>query len=135
MKREAATVLAEKLHGALASWDVDAIRSMLDEDFVAVAATAGLPLGLGGAYTGRGQMISEFWLKLGKNFAARAHPTETRPAPTCPTIRNSPEPCRSRHNSERRVRGSRCRPPRPMLHPRSPVSLPASARPLQESRR
>lgn len=73
MKREAATALVEKLYGALASWDVDAVRSMLDEDFVGTT-TAKLPLGLGGTYTGREQMISEFWLKLGKNFSARANP-------------------------------------------------------------
>ncbi|HEY5853521.1 MAG TPA: enoyl-CoA hydratase-related protein [Aldersonia sp.] len=64
---------ARTLYRALAVGDADAVSGLLAPSFVGVTA-AGLPLGLGGTYTGPESMIRDFWWRLGSVFRAQAEP-------------------------------------------------------------
>jgi 2-(1,2-epoxy-1,2-dihydrophenyl)acetyl-CoA isomerase len=62
---------AQTLYSALAHGDAETVRGLLDTEFVGETAP-GLPLGLGGTYRGRDDMIGNFWWRLGRTFRARA---------------------------------------------------------------
>lgn len=69
MDKDAAIRTLEGLYEALGSWDVDAVRAVLHPQFIG-RATEGLPLGLGGVYSGPEEMISGLWSRIGRNFVA-----------------------------------------------------------------
>jgi len=74
MNREAAIALATRLYAALATWDLPVLQEILHPDFHG-QTTAGLPLGLGGSYADRDDMLQRFWRRIGQSYIARAVPT------------------------------------------------------------
>lgn len=73
--RHNAEKLATELYAALARGDRERIGSLLHPEFQG-RTTEGLPFDLGGTYGGPERMWHEFWRQVGKNFVARAEPTE-----------------------------------------------------------
>lgn len=67
--------IALALYPALAGGDRDALDALLSPDFVG-RTTAGLPLGLGGEYTGAKAMRREFWGQIAKHYEVHAQPAE-----------------------------------------------------------
>ncbi|MEV4381816.1 enoyl-CoA hydratase-related protein [Streptosporangium sp. NPDC049644] len=74
MRLEEGERLARQLYEALAEGDRDRLADLLHPGFEG-RATEGLPLDLGGVYSGPKAMLGEFWGRIGRNFAARAEPT------------------------------------------------------------
>jgi 2-(1,2-epoxy-1,2-dihydrophenyl)acetyl-CoA isomerase len=66
--------LVERLYGALARGDRQAVADLLHPEFVATFS-AGLPFGIGGTYQCL-DAIDRGWWELGRHFAVRAHPLE-----------------------------------------------------------
>lgn len=69
--------IAERLYAALVAWDKVEITALLHPNFIG-HATEGLPLGLGGDYKGPDAMISDFWARIGRAYAAWARPDSFR---------------------------------------------------------
>lgn len=73
--RDATRKLATELYRALAEGDRRSLDGLLHSEFEG-RTTAGLPGALGGSYHGPAAMRREFWGRVGKDFVARAEPTE-----------------------------------------------------------
>lgn len=69
---------AQRLYKALEAGDAAAIDALLTPDFTGRTA-AGLPLGLGGTYTGSRAMREDFWWRVGASFRLRAEPESFEP--------------------------------------------------------
>ncbi|MFJ9562874.1 enoyl-CoA hydratase-related protein [Streptomyces fuscichromogenes] len=72
--KDTAEKLATDLYRALAEGDRERLVQLLHPGFEG-RATEGLPLGLGGTYTGPDVMMRRFWGRIAKSFDARAQPT------------------------------------------------------------
>lgn len=70
--------LVESLYKALAAGDADTATELLHPDFVG-RTTEGLPLDLGGVFSGPGEMLREFWWRIGRHYRAKAVPRQFLP--------------------------------------------------------
>ncbi|MEV6768435.1 nuclear transport factor 2 family protein [Nocardia sp. NPDC051030] len=70
--------LAAELYRALAAGDRTTLTEILHPDFTG-QITAGMPLDLGGTYTGADDMRRNFWGTLARHFHARAEPESMHP--------------------------------------------------------
>lgn len=71
------TAVVERLYGALAVGDQDALGQILASSFTG-AATADFPLGLGGSYDSPESMQRDFWWQIGRTWDARAEAEDMR---------------------------------------------------------
>ena len=67
--------LVRSLYAALADWDKERLRELLDPSFEA-ELPEGMPMGAGGRRTGAEAMIRDTWRPLGRTYAMRPEPTE-----------------------------------------------------------
>ncbi|MBB3754062.1 2-(1,2-epoxy-1,2-dihydrophenyl)acetyl-CoA isomerase [Mycolicibacterium sp. BK634] len=65
----------QRLYDALAAGDREGIDALLHPDFVGHAAE-GLPLSMGGRHVGSDAMCTNLWWRIGRNFTARAVPSD-----------------------------------------------------------
>ncbi len=77
MDSSASITLARNFYEALANGDRSRLGQLLHPKF-AGHTTEGLPLGLGGDYANADDMRRNFWGKIAKNYAAKAHPGDFR---------------------------------------------------------
>jgi 2-(1,2-epoxy-1,2-dihydrophenyl)acetyl-CoA isomerase len=68
---------AQRLYEALRGGDRDTLAVLLHPEFVG-HTTAGLPLDLGGEYSGPDEMQRDFWWRIGRHYVAEAHPDDMR---------------------------------------------------------
>ncbi|HVS42481.1 MAG TPA: nuclear transport factor 2 family protein [Candidatus Dormibacteraeota bacterium] len=67
--------LVRSLYAALADWDKERLRELLDPSFEA-ELPEGMPVGAGGRRTGAEAMIRDTWRPIGRTYAMRPEPTE-----------------------------------------------------------
>jgi ketosteroid isomerase-like protein len=67
--------LVRSLYAALADWDKERLRELLDPSFEA-ELPEGMPVGAGGRRTGAEAMIRDTWRSIGRTYAMRPEPTE-----------------------------------------------------------
>ena len=67
--------LVRSLYAALADWDKERLRELLDPSFEA-ELPEGMPVGAGGRRIGAEAMIRDTWRPLGRTYAMRPEPTE-----------------------------------------------------------
>jgi len=67
--------LVRSLYAALADWDKERLRELLDPSFEA-ELPEGMPVGAGGRRTGAEAMIRDTWRPIGLTYAMRPEPTE-----------------------------------------------------------
>jgi ketosteroid isomerase-like protein len=67
--------LVRSLYAALADWDKERLRELLDPSFEA-ELPEGMPVGAGGRRTGAEAMIRDTWRPIGRTYAMRPEPTD-----------------------------------------------------------
>jgi ketosteroid isomerase-like protein len=67
--------LVRSLYAALADWDKERLRELLDPSFEA-ELPEGMPVGAGGRRTGAEAMIRDSWRPIGRTYSMRPEPTD-----------------------------------------------------------